>query len=220
MGSTKESQRRVGPLLMALLAVVLAGTAMVGVLRRGEPPAPAPADDPADPGPRLSSTRVVGRSRGNREFELRAGSIVDEGEWVRLEAIEDGVLYRDGEPQVTFAARSGRWHRASNDLVLTGHVVLVYDGRVELVSERLEWRAADDLVVSPGPVDVTTGSELISAGAMEADLDAERVRFYSGVRIERSAGGWAEVPEMMYWLEDGRLEGYGPGRAVFIRSGP
>ncbi|HEY8496526.1 MAG TPA: LPS export ABC transporter periplasmic protein LptC, partial [Limnochordales bacterium] len=180
----KKRRRAAAALLVAALVAAVAW----GTLRREEqPPAQTPA--PEETRPQLVSTRVVGRRQGDRQFELEAGAIADEGEWVRIDAIQHGVLYRDGAVFVTFTAKAGRWHRQSNDLVLTGDVALVYEDRVRLYSDRLEWRAEEERVVSPGPVMLTVDGDVIRAASMEADLDEEVVRLRGDVRIERAGGG-------------------------------
>src|SRR5690606_20459597 len=110
----------------------------------------------------------------------------------------------------------GRWHRQSNDLVLMGDVVLVYEGRVHLYSDQLEWRAADERVVSPGPVMLTRDGDVIRAGVMEADLDQEVVRLRGDVLIERARGGRIQIADVRYWLDEDRLEGYGPGQVLVV----
>lgn len=202
--------------LLLVAAAVAIGWA---VLQRGaEPPAPPPAA-PEDARPQLVSTRVVGRHQGNRQFELQAGAIADEGDWVRIEDIQHGVLYRDGDVFVTFSAADGRWHRQSNDLILTGAVELVYEGRVRLSGEQLEWRAAEEKVVSPGPVLLTAGGDRIRASSMEADLDDDVVHLWGDVWIERAGGGRIRMPEVVYWLEEERFEGYGQGQVLLIPGG-
>lgn len=172
-------------------------------------------DDEADPRPQLVSTRVVGRRQGDRQFELDAGAIADDDDWVRIDEIENGLLYRDGEVFVTFDAAGGRWHRPSNNLVLVGDVVLVYDGRVHMRTDELEWRAAEELVISPGPVSMVIDGDVVQAARMEADLDEERVRLVGDVHIVRPSGESVEMAEVVYWLAEDRLEGYGRGRLVF-----
>lgn len=206
-------KRRVAVLV---LAAVLTGLVTWGARDREEQPPAAPVPAPEESRPQLVSTRVVGRHQGDRQFELDAGAIADEGDWVRIDSIQHGVLYRDGEVFVTFTANEGRWHRQSNDLVLMGDVVLVYEGRVHLYSDQLEWRAADERVVSPGPVMLTRDGDVIRAGVMEADLDQEVVRLRGDVLIERARGGRIQIADVRYWLDEDRLEGYGPGQVLVV----
>lgn len=197
-------------LTVAALAVVVGWRGWVG----GDE-ATAPPETEPDPRPRLTATRVVGRKQGQRQFELDAGVIADDDDWVRIEAIENGLLYRDGRVFVTFDADGGRWHRATNNLILLGSVALVYDQRVHMRTDRLEWLADEELVVSPGPVRMLIDGDTVEAGGMEADVGEERVSLSGGVRIVRPGGGTVEMEEVVYWLAEERLEGYGRGRLVF-----
>lgn len=165
--------------------------------------------------PLLTATRVVGRRQGERQFELDAGSIGDEDEWVLIDEIENGLLYKDGAVFVTFRADAGRWHRSSNNLVLHGDVVLQYDERVDILTDELEWLAATELVISPGPVRMYVDGDEVTAASMEADLDEERVRLEGDVHIVRPGGDKVEMATVVYWLAEERLEGFGRGRLVF-----
>jgi len=199
---------------MLIAAAALAGWAGWRWLAGGGETA-LPEEVETDSRPRLTSSRVVGRRQGERQFELDAGVIADDDDWVRIDRIENGVLYRDGRVFVTFDADYGRWHRPTNNLILSGSVVLVYDQRVHMRTEELEWRAEEELVVAPGPVSMVIDGDTVEAGSMEADVDKERVRLLGQVRIRRASGGVLEMDEVVYWLAEERLEGYGRGRVVF-----
>lgn len=199
--------------LAAFAAVLLASAVWFVSVRRAPGPDRA-AGPPEEPRTQLSATRVVGRHQGERQFELDAAVIADEDGWVRIETIHNGVLYRDGRPFVTFDADLGRWNRTTNNLILSGNVSLVYDDRVSMRTERLEWRAADELVVAPGPVYMVIDGDVVEAASMEADLAEERVRLSGNVRILRKSGDVLEMEDVVYWLAEERLEGYGRGRIV------
>lgn len=198
----------------AVLAAVLAIGAAVYYFGRGEDEIDVGVEPPAEPRTQLSATRVIGRHQGERQFEMDAAAIADEDDWIRIDAIENGVLYRDGRVFVTFDADGGRWHRPTNNLVLTGNVVLVYDDRVHIRTERLEWHAADEVVTAPGPVQMVIDGDTVEAAAMEAHLEEERVRLMGDVRIVRASGDVLEMSDVVYWLADERLEGRGRGRLV------
>lgn len=215
-GQQSDSKRRLfgGALsVLVFIAVLLLGRAFFAP--PAHPGADAVEDLEIDVRPRLTATRVVGRRQGERQFELDAGSIGDDDDWVLLEQIENGLLYRDGAAFVTFRSNAGRWHRPSNNLVLSGDVVLEYDERVNIRTEVLQWQAATELVVSPGPVHLTIDGDFVTAASMEADLDEERVRLEGDVRITRESGDRVAMATVVYWLAEDRLEGFGQGQLVF-----
>lgn len=215
----KQSKRNLvrGAAVVALLLVAAALLFGRGLVFRSDNGAGTEEEETVeiDVRPRLTATRVVGRRQGERQFELDAGSIGDEDEWVLLEKIENGLLYRDGAVFVTFRADAGRWHRSSNNLILHGDVVLQYDERVDILTEELEWLAETELVVSPGPVQMFVDGDEVTAASMEADLDEERVRLEGDVHIVRPGGDKVEMATVVYWLAEDRLEGFGRGRLVF-----
>lgn len=224
MKRQRDGEARKAPKARRLLWAAFAFVVFIAVLFIGRGLLFSPASDgAADPGdeleidvrPRLTATRVVGRRQGERQFELDAGFIGDDEEWVLLEQIQNGLLYRDGAVFVAFQADAGRWHRSSNNLVLTGNVELLYDERVNIRTEQLEWRAATELVIAPGPVHMTIDGDVVTAASMEADLDAERMRLEGDVRITRESGDRVTMATVVYWLADDRLEGFGQGQLVF-----
>src|SRR5690606_42021041 len=107
----------------------------------------------------------------------------------------------------------------SNVSGLMGDVVLVYEDRVHLYRGQLAWRAAEENVVSPGPVMLTMDGDVIRPASVEAELDQEVVRLRGDVRIERADGGRIHIAEVVYWLEEARLEGYGQGRVLVVPGG-
>lgn len=200
------------------IAVLLLGRTFFAP--HAEPGGDIEADLELDVRPRLTATRVVGRRQGERQFELDAGAIGDDDDWVLLEQIENGLLYRDGGIFVAFQANAGRWHRPSNNLLLSGNVILEYDERVNIRTEQLEWRGATELVIAPGSVHLTIDGDSVTAASMEADLDKERVRLEGDVRITRESGDRVAMATVVYWLAEDRLEGFGKGQLVFGTTDP
>lgn len=200
------------------VAVVIAGVFIGPSLfaPQGDPSEQVSDDEPeVDVRPRLTATRVVGRRQGERQFELDAGSIGDDGDWVVLERIRNGLLYRDGEVFVTFQSEAGRWHRPTNNLILTGEVILRYDDRVDIETDELQWIAKDEMVVSEKPVRLLIDGDEVTALTMEADLDEERVHLEGDVRIVRESGDRMAFGRVVYLLAEDRLEGFGRGQLVF-----
>lgn len=219
---TKQQQHRIPLAVIIGLVVVLVAAGGYVVWRSSGVPGAGgggtvPLDDETevDLRPHFSATRVVGRHQGERQFELDAGRIGDDDDAVNIEQIKNGVLYRDGEVFVTFEAAAGRWERTSNNLTLIGDVVLVYDERVHMETERLLWHAADEIVTAPDLVRMTIDGDVVLSDEMEADLDEERVLLQGNVRITRPTGDRVTMERIVYWLAEERLEGFGRGRLVF-----
>lgn len=214
-----KDRKRPGPIvLIGFILAVCIGGLLIGRALFGSRADDVTIEQPeteADSRPRLIATRVVGRRQGERQFELEAGAIGDDGDWVVLENIENGLLYRDGDVFVSFAAEGGRWHRPTNNLELYGNVHLHYDERVTMRTERLQWMAEREVVVSDEPVELSIDGDTVRALSMEANLDDERVQLEGDVRIVRPSGDRVSMPTVVYWLAEDRLEGYGRGQLLF-----
>ncbi|MGE5593729.1 MAG: hypothetical protein ACM3X3_08635 [Betaproteobacteria bacterium] len=110
------------------------------------------------PGITVEQGRFVGRSGGERRWELSADQVlVREGETrVVVEGIRDGVLYDGGEPWLRFSAARGEADTATNSLVLEGVRFSSKEGDV-LTARKLTWSEKDRKVMIEGNIRVQRG---------------------------------------------------------------
>lgn len=164
------------------------------------------------PGVFFTRPSLVGMVGGERQWDLRAGSMREQGDEVHLQDIEPGTLYRDGSPYLTFRADSGVWMRPSEDLYLRGNVQVFREGEPLLISDELIWRAADELLLSPGRVELFDGDDTIRADRMEGYVPRDEVVLEGNVELLSARGVALSMPgRMVYQLEAGTMVGFGRG---------
>ncbi|NLN18510.1 MAG: hypothetical protein GX162_04425 [Firmicutes bacterium] len=109
------------------------------------------------PSTEFSRPRLVGWSKGQRQWSLEARTMNDADDVVTLEKIENGIIYRNERSFLTFEAGKAVWYkkvdgRDSANLVLYEGVTVFEDGQLVMETSRLEWQEDDRLLIAPEAV--------------------------------------------------------------------
>ncbi|MGI6082148.1 MAG: hypothetical protein ACOYEP_04675 [Limnochordia bacterium] len=109
------------------------------------------------PSTEFSRPRLVGWSKGQRQWSLEARTMNDTDDVVTLEKIENGVIYRNERSFLTFEAGKAVWQkevdgRDSADLILFEGVTVFEGGQLIMETSRLEWQEAEQVLVAPDTV--------------------------------------------------------------------
>lgn len=160
----------------------------------GSPAAPGAPAPPA-PGVRTEDVRLVGRYRGQVEWELRAARIElsEQGRHATFQEVTDGVFYREGAEFLRFRGEGGRWDEGSGRLVLEGRYVLEHPNGAVLESRDLVWESGRRVLRTEQPSVVRYGSAVLTAPRMEVDVAAGTVRLSGGVAAEDPASAQWKV---------------------------
>lgn len=143
-------RRRLGLLLIAG-AVIGSGWGIYTLLRE-EPARPVPSK--AEPSTEFSRPKLVGWSKGTRQWLVEARKMNDHQNTVTLEGIERGVIYKDNKEYFTFTAARGVWKKAGEqegggDLSLTGDVAVYKDNVQVFNTQELLWRGKEQTLEAP-----------------------------------------------------------------------
>lgn len=209
----------------AFLAAVLLLVVLIGLaLRQPETDAPR---SPAPASTQLTAAEVIGRHRDQTQWSLRVRSVENAGDVVQLGQIQDGLFYRDGQPEWRVEAPAGVWYRTTNDLDLTAGVVLTQVAgeapRATIHTEKLAWKAANDRLIASGRVEMRRGDDRVWAGRLVVSVNERWVRLEGDVRLLRGGsaapddppGEEATMQALLYDLDTGRIEMIGPVRFQF-----
>ncbi len=109
------------------------------------------------PSTEFSRPRLVGWSKGQRQWSLEARTMNDTDDVVTLEKIENGVINRNERSFLTFEAGKAVWQkevdgRDSADLILFEGVTVFEGGQLIMETSRLEWQEAEQVLVAPDTV--------------------------------------------------------------------
>lgn len=155
---------------------------------------------------------AVGMQGGERQWELTADRMSERDGKVYLDVIEPGLLYRDGEPYLTFSAQAGVWDQATDVLELTGNVRVFRDGEPLLESDKLVWDGRREILTSPGPVRIHHEGTTIRADTMIGYVKKDELVFRGNVQVLGERVTLTSLGELVYRVEDGSMRGLGPGR--------
>ncbi|MEW6047531.1 MAG: LPS export ABC transporter periplasmic protein LptC, partial [Bacillota bacterium] len=188
-----------------------------GVSGTGSPAASTPAQDSGRvPGVHTAEVHLVGRRRGERQWELRAERIdlPQARRQVVFSRVSRGVLYREGRTFLLFDGDGGRYDEKTGGLVLDGGVTLRDPGGGVLVSSDLVWDAGRQVLFSEAPTTLSRGSSVVRAARMEVDVKAGVVRLSGGVRAEdpQAGGLTVQAAGAEYVPDTGEIRLAGPAR--------
>lgn len=180
-------------------AAVTAALAAVGLLAGGwwvarQRAAPAPPAPPA-PGIRTLDVHLVGRRKGQLQWELQAGRIEmpARGAAVAFRQVRDGAFYREGQLFLRFEGEGGRWDPEAERLFLEGAYVLRHPGGAVLQSRDLVWDAGRQLLVSREAASLSYEQAAAHAPLLEVDVAAGVIRLAGGVVLEDPSAGGLQV---------------------------
>jgi LPS export ABC transporter protein LptC len=118
---------------------------------------------------------------GQRVWSLRAANALVYEEADRVEMAELRVDFYDeeGGAKSTLTADEGTLSRRTNDMEVTGNVVVYASDGTVLTTERLTWNERTGKIESDERVTVTKGRDVMKGLGVEADPDLRNIRVRS-----------------------------------------
>lgn len=199
-------------LIVALIVVLTCGIgwAVYALLHEDQPATSSP--NPTEQGTEFAKPKLVGWSKGKRQWMVEAARMNDAGDTVTLEEISHGVLYKDGKEYLNFKAGRGVWQKAGEnqgggDLTLTGNVT-VFRGKEQVFStEQLIWQGARQMLVAPQSVSFAYEGSTATASGLKFNAVTEDVSLTGEVRVAMNDGTRATVHgELIYNLKTGSFQ--------------
>lgn len=201
-------------LIMAGVLVLLGLAVGSTLILLGDEAIPV-TDSKLTPTTEFSRPRVVGWSKGQRQWTLEARTMNDAGDAVTLEKIEHGVIYREEREFLTFNAGKAVWQkkvgsRDSSDLSLSGGVNVFQKGQLVMETARLEWKEATSLLVAPETVYFTYDGNKARASRLTLNSITEDVILEGDIDLTLQEGTLIAVQgRLIYNMKTGsfRVEG-------------
>jgi hypothetical protein len=163
----------------------------------------------------FSRPRLVGWSKGQRQWSLEARTMNDAGNVVTLEKIEHGVIYRNEREFLTFNAGKAVWQkkvgsRDSSDLSLSEGVTVLQNGQPVMETAKLEWKEATSLLIAPETVYFTYDGSKARASRLTLNSVTEDVILEGDIDLALQDGTLIAVQgRLVYNMKTGsfRIEG-------------
>lgn len=168
------------------------------------------------PGVRTEDVRLVGRHKGQLQWELKAQRVemAGTGQEVSFTRVTDGVFYRASTVFLRFEGEGGRWDEPSGRLSLNGRYTLAHPSGAVLESRDLVWDARRQVLWTERLSTVRYDSAVLVAPRMEVDVAAGMVRLSGGVTLDDPGTGDLKVrAEGAEYLPDsGEIRLLGPSQ--------
>jgi lipopolysaccharide export system protein LptC len=192
----------------ALVLLTLVTWSVLTLLREEPPP---PKDVPVQ-GTEFAKPRLVGWSKGQRQWMVEAQAMNDSGNIVTLERIGRGVIYKDQDEYLTFTAGRGVWQkkvndRDSSDLTLSGGVKVFKDGRSVFETTRLLWQEETSLLLAPEPVYFDYEGSTAEASRLTLNSVTEDVTLEGDIHFSLREGSRISVQgRLVYNIKSGAFQ--------------
>lgn len=141
--------------------------------------------NPADPAEHIVAARftrpnLVSYKQGSRSWSLKAQSIEEmpdrRDQIVRLIDITDGIVFKEGQPNLYFSADEGTWRKDSDQLLFSGNVLVIQE------------------------------NQRFTADTLTADMSKEEMHFVGNVRWESDTRTQIVAHEAVYRSENDTVE--------------
>lgn len=121
---------------------------------------------------------------GERVWSLRAANalIYEDADRVEMTDIRVDFFDDEGGTRSTLTAEEGVLSRRTNDMEVTGNVVVYAADGTVMTTERLTWNERTGKIESDLPVRVTRGKDVMTGVGVEADPDLRNIRVKSDFR--------------------------------------
>jgi LPS export ABC transporter protein LptC len=129
----------------------------------------------------LGKIEQVSTKNGRTEWRLTADSaeMMDVANRLKLNNIFATFYLESGE-EVNLTAKTGLVDTATNDIEVTGNVVIETD-LYQMTTEQLAYNDQSRLLTSNAPVNLTDGASALAADGMQYDLGKNRAVFTGNV---------------------------------------
>lgn len=224
----RVSRRLVTGLAAILLMVILVAVGFLTIFHTR--PQPVATQDGAagrlashggagedQPGLQFAGTKLVGRHKGEKQWELVAEKIglPEADKLVRVKGIRDGVVYKDGKPFLHLSADEAVYQMDVENFTLKGRIrARTRDGDA-LQADELHWDNASRKLVSGGPATLSLNGAEVTAGRLVIDSGDEKLILQGGVVISREKER-IRAPEAVYLLKDRALQIMGPAEVQLM----
>ncbi len=179
------------------------------------PAAPAVEDRPRQPGVVTEQVHLVGRHRGERQWELDAVRIeLPEADApVRFGRVSRGVFYRGREPLLWFEGDGGSYDAPAARLHLRGAFRLRDARGDRLEASELLWDAARAELSTNRPVRLQGEGLDLRAGGMTLEVERAVAHFTGDVVVRQASGGTVRGSRVDWHVDTGEIQVFGPSSA-------
>jgi len=182
MARTRSKTLRLAVLVIGCTALAAAVVVFVGfrVMTAGKDRSPVVLPKGIDMA--LGSIDHTATQDGRKSWQLKAkaGQLQRASSLLALKQVKLVIFMENGQ-QVTVSADEGALDTASNDIEVSGDVVVINQGNT-LSTARLNYAHQRQVITTDVPVHLTNGDSSVAADTMVYELNAGRAEFRGKIR--------------------------------------
>lgn len=207
--------------MAAAAALAVAGAALGLAAWRSAGPGPAMPATPfvenraREPGVVTEQVHLVGRHRGERQWELDAVRIElpEADARIRFGRVSRGVFYRGPEPLLWFEGDGGSYDAPAARLYLRGAFRLRDARGDRLEASELLWDGPRAQLSTNRPVRLQGEGLDLRADAMTLDVERAVAHFTGDVVVRQASGGTVRASRVDWYVDTGEIQLFGPSSA-------
>jgi len=177
MPTQYKKPRKIKIFLLATILIALGGVIGIYIGFRQEPTTQRPVPESIEPDATLSIGRIqqTATRKGKKEWDLEASSAhyIDKSNQMVLRDLKV-IFFLEDNSEITLIADRGILKTDSNDMEVSGHVV-VKNKEYKLLTEKLNYAHDRRLLYSDSPVTISGTSARLAANSISFDLNSKKL---------------------------------------------
>ena len=183
MEAQYKKPQKIKIFLLATILITLGGVIGVYISLRPDPKILESVPESVEPDATLSIGKIqhTATRAGKKEWRLEASSAhyLDKTKEMVLRDLTV-VFFLEDNKEVTLKADRGTLHTESNDIAVTGNVV-VDNKEYKLLTEKLNYAHAKRVLYSSAPVKITGATTQLAADSLSFDLNSNKITLEGSV---------------------------------------
>lgn len=208
------------------LAVAILTLVHLGYLPLGQksPPSETPPSHPpeaGEPPTQFTGVEFIGRKEGEKQYRLYFDVVkrTEDSGLVIFEGLKDGLIYQEGKPIYTIAARAGQWLEAKDDFELEGDISVFREGEVVFQGQKLQWDGRTEVLTVPVSSQLRIDGLNATSDKLQAHVRTDRLYLQGDVAM------WDDLhtiraEQIIYDRQEEELRLIGPSEIVFRLEAP
>lgn len=161
-----------------------------------------------------AGARLIGRFEGKRQWEMELDTMTKQEHLVFLHDIVEVVIFHRDRPYYSVQADQGVWDRESDELTLTGNILITGQDGSQMSTEQVIWHGESEELEAPQRVAMSFGSTQVEADRMLSKSREDLVYLTGNVSILEGDQAW-ELENLIYNFTDESMEILGNARIIF-----
>lgn len=186
MAADYKKPKKLKIFLLATIFITLGGVIWIYIVFQQDSTISEPIPQSAEPDATLSIGKIhhTATRKGKKEWSLEAGSANYIGKTSQM-VLKDLMVrfFIDDETEITLAADKGILNTDSNDIEVSGNVVVI-NKQYKLLTEKLNYANDKRVLYSTAPVTISGPAVHLTADTISFDLNTQKVTLEGSVETK------------------------------------